>query len=494
MLWNAPPAAMPRRSDPPSSPSAKDTAPATGLASTPGDYGFAEGDPFGRYLVLDRLGGGGMGVVHSAYDPKLDRRVALKLLRPDMCGSRDAQARLLREGQTLARLAHPNVVTVHDVGEFEGRVFVDMEFVKGSTLSQWLELKPRSWRAIVDVFLQAGRGLAAAHAVGIVHRDFKPDNVLVGDDGRVRVADFGIALLARSEPEEQVGAPAPALPRGKTDDPVVASAAGRTTSGVVVGTPLYMAPEQLRGRSADARSDQWSFCVALAEALYARHPFASGSQEALRSGEEVSPSLPRSSTVPGWIRPILVRGLATPAEARFSSMDALLGELSYDPRAGGLRTLGAALLVVALAGGAFGYARLRHQRSLLCASGSEPLAGAWDDDRRQAASRAFAAVDKPFAGAAWAGASAALDEYARDWARTYSDNCEATHVRGEQSAELLDLRTACLTERRDALAALADVFTRADVPIVTNALAASHSLPPLAACRDVKALRRVLPV
>ena len=226
-----------------------ETTPATGLASTPGDYGFAVGDPIGRYVVLERLGGGGMGVVYSAYDPKLDRRVALKLLRPDVSGNGDAQKRLLREGQTLARLAHPNVVNVHDLGEFEGRVFVNMEFVKGSTLTEWLHARARSWREIVDVFVQAGRGLAAAHAVGIVHRDFKPDNVLVGDDGRVRVADFGIALLARSDVTLPARMPAPEdVPDSKTDDPVVTDP--ERGASVVQGTLPYMAPEQIVGRAA----------------------------------------------------------------------------------------------------------------------------------------------------------------------------------------------------------------------------------------------------
>ena len=177
-----------------------DTAPATGLASTPGDYGFAPGERMGRHVVMERLGGGGMGVVYSAYDPKLDRRVALKLLRPDATGSAEAQRQLLREAQTLARLAHPNVVNVHDVGEHEGRVFVEMELVAGATLAEWLGAEAREWRQILDVFVQAGRGLAAAHAVGIVHRDFKPDNVLVGRDGSVRVTDFGLARAQRRSP------------------------------------------------------------------------------------------------------------------------------------------------------------------------------------------------------------------------------------------------------------------------------------------------------
>ena len=463
-----------------------ETTPATGLASTPGDYGFAVGDPIGRYVVLERLGGGGMGVVYSAYDPKLDRRVALKLLRPDVSGNGDAQKRLLREGQTLARLAHPNVVNVHDLGEFEGRVFVDMEFVKGSTLTEWLHARARSWREIVDVFVQAGRGLAAAHAVGIVHRDFKPDNVLVGDDGRVRVADFGIALLARSDVTLPARMPAPEdVPDSKTDDPVVTDP--ERGASVVQGTLPYMAPEQIYGRAADARSDQWSFCVSLAEALLGEHPYAAVPL-ANRFGPG-APGLSRSPRIPSWLRPLLVRGLRTDPDGRFPSMEALLGALSRDPRAGWVRLAGAVAMFVFVGGAALGYVRLKHQRSLVCMNGEERLAGVWDDARREQVSRAFMAVQKPFAGIAWQGARAVLDDYAREWARVYQDSCEATHVRGEQSANLLDLRMACLNDRRKDLGAVADVFAHADVPVVTNALAAAQALPSLAYCSDASALR-----
>jgi serine/threonine protein kinase len=203
--------------------------------------------------VLDRIGAGGMGVVYAAYDPELDRRVALKLLRPDRFGSDADRLRLLREAQALARLADPHVVSVYDTGTFGDRVFVAVELVEGETLRQWLgglRAAPRSWREVLARFLPAGRGLAAAHAAGLVHRDFKPENVLLGRDGRVRVADFG---LAEAAPE----------PGGKL-------AALPAEWGLVLGTPAYMAPEQLRGIAVDARSDQFSFCVALFEALYGR--------------------------------------------------------------------------------------------------------------------------------------------------------------------------------------------------------------------------------
>ncbi len=183
------------------------TVPLDGVGPRPGPSAEAlgRGVAVGRYVVLDRIGAGGMGVVYAAYDPELDRRVALKLLRPDRFGGDAGRLRLLREAQALARLTHPNVVAVYDVGTFGDRVFVAMELVEGETLRQWLRAEPRSprpWREVLERFLPAGRGLAAAHAAGLVHRDFKPENVLLGRDGRARVVDFGLAKALADAAEE----------------------------------------------------------------------------------------------------------------------------------------------------------------------------------------------------------------------------------------------------------------------------------------------------
>ncbi|MEZ4428041.1 MAG: serine/threonine-protein kinase [Nannocystaceae bacterium] len=230
----------------------------------------------GRFAVLRRLGAGGMGVVYEARDAQLDRRVALKLLqRLDDPGG-EGTARLLREAQALARLSHPNVVQVHDVGEHEGRVFLTMEFVAGPTLRAWQAAARRGWRAIVDMYIQAGEGLAAAHDAGLVHRDFKPENVLVAADGRPRVLDFGLASLA--------GAASSAAP---ADAPITARVADRfTRTGARLGTPGYAAPE-LRGGDVTPRADQYSFCVSLYEALHVA-PRARPGSETCRC--------PRSST------------------------------------------------------------------------------------------------------------------------------------------------------------------------------------------------------
>src|SRR5437763_1115036 len=216
-----------------------------GEVPRPGSPGAAEGldrgATVGRYVVLDRIGAGGMGVVYAAYDPELDRRVAIKLLRPDRFSSEAGRLRLLREAQALARLTHPNVVAVYDAGTFGDRVFVAMELVEGETLRQWLGEGPRSWREVLDRFLPAGRGLAAAHAAGLVHRDFKPENVLLGRDGRVRVMDFG---LARVEEHAQESTALPMMVRALTEESVPRPLGPLTQEGRVLGTPNYMSPEQ----------------------------------------------------------------------------------------------------------------------------------------------------------------------------------------------------------------------------------------------------------
>jgi len=212
--------------------------------------GAAEGAVrIGRFQVLEVLGRGSMGVVYAAFDEALDRRVALKVIRRDT-GRREAvRPRMLREAQGLARLSHPNVVQVYEVGEIAGQLFIAMEFLQGRTLLEWLAERPRDWQAIVDVFAQAGRGLAAAHAAKLVHRDFKPENAIVADDARVRVVDFGLVRGDR-EPDDDAQPPGPSRSL---------SGLRITQSGAVIGTPAYMSPEQHLRRSVDARSDQFSF-------------------------------------------------------------------------------------------------------------------------------------------------------------------------------------------------------------------------------------------
>jgi WD40 repeat protein/predicted Ser/Thr protein kinase len=281
----------------------------------------------GRFTIVRELGAGGMGVVYVAYDEQLDRRVAVKLLR-GASSSSDASRRLEREAQAMARLSNPHVVTVHEVGTFEGQVFVAMEFVDGQDLRGWLKSEPRTWRMIIDVFRQAGEGLAAAHDGGIVHRDFKPDNVLVGKDGRVRVADFGLAHAfdAPADPGESE------LTTSQSSSRLSVSL---TRTGAIMGTPAYMPPEQYAGRRTDARSDQFSFCVALWEGLYGRRPFKGNNIAALSlsiSEGRIDPPA-ADSDVPAWIAAILMRGLSPKADDRWPSMRELLDAIGRDPSA-----------------------------------------------------------------------------------------------------------------------------------------------------------------
>jgi eukaryotic-like serine/threonine-protein kinase len=277
------------------------------------------GDRVGRYLILGAIGAGGMGVVFSAYDPQLDRKVAIKLLRSGSpIGATEARARLRREAQAIAQLNHPNVVGVYDVGTTEaGDVYVAMEFVDGDTLTAWLPRWNRSWRDIVDIFVQAGRGLAAAHEVGLLHRDFKPDNVLVGTDGRPRVGDFGLARSLITPEEHAVSAP--------RQTPV---SSALTATGTVLGTPRYMPPEQLGGGAIDARSDQFAFCVALYEALFGCHPLRGETAVAMcEHGVRAEPPMEGHKVSAGVIRAVM-RGLEREPAKRFPSMSALLSELT----------------------------------------------------------------------------------------------------------------------------------------------------------------------
>jgi len=287
----------------------------------------------GRYQLGQRLGEGGMGVVYAAYDPELDRQVAIKLLHPDPdTDAAEHRARLLREAQAMARLNHPNVVAVYDVGTVGAQVFVAVELIQGSTLRRWLDERPRTLDEILRVFLDAGRGLAAAHDQGLVHRDFKPDNVLVGTDGRARVTDFGLARRADG------GLPSDA-------------AVGHPHTLALAGTPAYMAPEQFRGEPTDARTDQFAFGVALYEAVLGVRPFAGDALGVLARNVVEGKLRPPTAPAPRWLRQLLGKTLARRREDRLPSMHAVLDELARDRgrplRLGGL-SFGALLGVVGL--------------------------------------------------------------------------------------------------------------------------------------------------
>ncbi len=464
---------------------------------------LARGATVGRYVILNLVGRGGMGEVYAAYDPQLDRRVALKLLHQTAgkgSSVRIARERLLREAKAIARLSHPNVVVVHDAGAIEDpvqgeRVFLAMEFIEGGTLASWLAAAPRSWREIREVLVAAGEGLAAAHAAGMVHRDFKPQNVMVGDDGGVRVMDFGLASDASAD---ESGAAAlldlmdpSANPGGQT--------IALTGTGILLGTPLYMAPEQFLAKTTDARTDQFSFCVTLYEALYGERPFPSDTfavlVDAVSAGRVRDP-VPKTR-VPSFLRKLLLRGLAVDPAARHESMAELLSALGEDPlRRRRTVMIGAVVGMLAVAG-AFGVQRAATRGQRVCGGASDKLAGVWELEesgpRRSAVHRAFLGTARTFADETWGRVSALLDDYARRWGQMYTDTCEATHVRGDQSAEVMDLRMSCLETPRNAVRALVDVLSHADPAVLVQAVSAAHALPPLERCADVPALRAVVP-
>lgn len=274
----------------------------------------------GRYAIMDRAGAGAMGVVYAAYDPSLDRRVALKVLRSAANRGR-ARDRVRREAIAMARLNHPNVASIYEVGEADGRLFIAMEYVDGPTLKAWLA-DTHDWRAILDTFIAVGRGLAAAHAQGLAHRDFKPANVLVGDDGRPRVIDFGLARAVDAEAPE-------AAPSPLTSGELQRLSSDLTRTGRVGGTPAYMAPELMAGDEPTAASDQFAFCVALFEALYGHPPYPRDSLPMLRlamqRGEIQEPDGERA---PPEVLVALRRGLDADPAARWPTLAALVDALN----------------------------------------------------------------------------------------------------------------------------------------------------------------------
>ena len=310
------------------------------------------GSKIGRFVVVGELGSGGMGVVYTGHDPELDRRVALKVMRA-AAATEEERLRMQREGQAMARVTHPNVITVYEVGTQGNLVFLAEELLDAGTLGSWLEA-PRAQSDLVAKFVAAGRGLAAAHAAGLVHRDFKPDNVLLGKDGRVRVADFGLARAIGPGDEDLPAATRANMARAQLDlsrNPMDAL----TRTGAVMGTPMFMAPEQHNGDRADARSDQFAFCVALYHALYGEWPYAGKTSVALADAVIAGRMEKPPKAIAAWLRNIIVRGLATRPADRYPSMTALLAELERPAANHGRKlvfgAIGLGLVGVAVVGG-----------------------------------------------------------------------------------------------------------------------------------------------
>ena len=458
------------------------------------------GSKVGRYVILDRVGQGGMGVVYSAFDPELNRRIALKILHGVKHGatghSGPPRQRLLREAQAIAQVSHPNVISVFDVGTVGDSVFVAMEFVAGSTLTQW-QARETDLAKIVAVYAAAGRGLAAAHAAGIVHRDFKPDNVLISPDGRAHVLDFGLARAAPSASAAGVAVPeygdADSAPIDLERSDILDSPL--TLEGAVVGTPRFMAPEQHAGVAADARSDQFSFCVALYQAVYRQDPFLGATLERLalakQRGQICHPGL--DARVPAHIEMVIMRGLSPQPSERWDDMVALVTALTFDAaasRRGRLLALGTIGLVAAAATAGVLLAPTdtpnANELGSQCSSAGR-LADVWDDTRRAELRAAFGAVAVPYAEQATGQAIEALDDYAMQWLASYDDAC-VRHDRHEQSTGLFDRRMQCLAQRRQGFAAVVEVFASGDAEVVQRAGQATSGLAPLEPCDSAEYL------
>lgn len=511
---------------------------------------FQKLDPvrIGRFTLLEPLGAGAMGEIYAAYDEQLDRKVALKLVRGSFETTAKADHRLLREAQTLAQVSHPNVVQIYEAGTYNGRLFIAMELIRGKSLSTWLRDStqvPRAvrQREILRHFIAAGRGLEAAHKAGVAHRDFKPDNVLVGDDGRVRVVDFGLAralgdatdsarttTVARTAPaaripdellpdtadgaaiagEEPSAGSAAGGQRGPIDSlamggstidlapagsavhetetgvpPRLKAAVQLTETGAVVGTPSFMAPEQMRGALADRRSDQFSFCVSLYHALYDTFPFSGKSMRELRDSIATDKvAFTPGIQVPAFVRRAIARGLSVEPAQRFPDMGALLAALQ--PRRRRRRVWIAATATALVAAAAIAWTA--GVTANPCAAAGADLDAAWSPARQTAIQAAFSRSELSFAATAWAGLRPRADAYVTTLRDGAVAACKATHVARTQSAELLDRRMACLERGRRRLDALGAELETATRDAIEHAVEGADGLPDIAGCNDAEAL------
>jgi eukaryotic-like serine/threonine-protein kinase len=441
------------------------------------DVVLEEGSLVGRYVVIERVGAGAMGLVVRAYDPKLKREVALKLIRRGRGGS-EARARLLREAQALARLAHPNVVAVYDAEDTRHGVAIAMEYAPGGTLRDWLAARPRSWREVLPVVLSAAAGIAAAHRAGLVHRDIKPDNILVAGDGRVRVTDFG---LARGEP-----AVTSRDPFGMTLDGDEAL----TLEGSIMGTPGYMAPEQHARAPTDARSDQYALCIVLWEAIHGTRPFSGRDLDELGAAKRAGP--PRAAptrAIPGWLHATLVKGLSADPEQRWPSIEALQEALtSGASRQRRNRSVLALAGVLTFASTAVLWSQLDHRAHLAaCADAARSIhVDVWDDGARDALRRGLLSTRASHAVTTHDKVVTMIDAYASKWQSLRGETCVA-EVEGRLETEIAHRSAQCFEEHGDGLRALIDVLaesSESDGDVVRRAVIAVARLPRIEECAD----------
>lgn len=446
-------------------------------------FGEAPRVRFGRYVILDRIAGGGMGVVYRAEDPELHRKVALKVLHPRQSGDARSRQRMLAEARALARLDHPNIVQIHDVIAVDDQVVLVMELVTGVTLASWERDAPRSWREIVRVYAQAGDGLVAAHGLDIIHRDFKPANVVIRDDGRIRVLDFGLARVAEAGPEA-----ASAL--GSPDLPDAGGADGLTATGEIVGTLGYTSPEQLAGQPATPASDQFSFCVALHRAVEGVPPFQGGDVasrlHSIRAGVIARAADVRR--VPAWLRAVITRGLASDPESRFPSVAALLTELRRPHGWRRWRVPVAVTTVAAAFAATLAYRPSPATPGVACDGGVHEIGAVWGPAPRARLAKTLAAIDSPYLHSVRGRILDQLDAYRDRWTAIHLDAC-IRYQRGVQSAALLDRGMACLTRRLSDLGAAVEVLGHTERTTAVNVPDVAARLPALDDCADADRLQ-----
>ncbi|MBK7537937.1 MAG: protein kinase [Myxococcales bacterium] len=439
----------------------------------------------GRYHLLEMVGKGGMGVVWGAWDPQLERRVAIKVMQPTVSATRE---RMLIEGQALAKLSHPNVVPIYDVGVIDDRVYLVMEWVRGESLREYARA-PRHWRDLVAVYRQAGEGLLAAHDAGLIHRDFKPDNAIRGEDGRVRVLDFG---LARGEVRSDAAAPG--------DGAVEPSPAGAPLT-VGAGTPRYMAPEQVTGEMLTAAADQYAFCVSLREALTQRSPevgrFVARTRELtrrLRSGARPAASTrpaPAAAPLPRYLASALERGSSALVAARYPSLRELLDALERDPvRRWRWRGLGAAAVATAAAAFALGRSGAASAPDP-CTGGEAELVAVWSPQRVATIQHHLETMGG-YGREQAPGVLRDLGQAARGWTESYQQACSA-HQRAELTSELYQRRLGCLVRTKVALGTAIEVLGQTRRDGLDNALLAARSLPDATLCAQEDATQLAPP-
>ncbi|MEM6992246.1 MAG: tetratricopeptide repeat protein [Myxococcota bacterium] len=447
------------------------------------------GDVIGRYRVERRLGVGGMGIVYLCTDPELDRPVAVKVLLSSIAGRATHRRRLIREARSLAALTHPHVVPVFDAGEHECEVFLAMEFVPGTTLREWLKAEARPRGAILEKFRQAAEGLAAAHDVGLVHCDFKPDNVMLTADGRALVTDFGLARAVRAGITRANGSLGSRLSQSSATPNDGGSHAGLG----LVGTPAYMAPEQIQGDDVDPRADQFALCVALWEALAGQRPFVGRTMEELllriSTGERTPP--PPTARVPARLVSVLDRGLSVERAERWPDMRTLSRALTAAGAGPGRRARFGAFAAVT---GVFAIGMLATEESASpCAEVGQQLAGAWDPTIRAELAATLLAIESPHAETTWRRAEARLEAYAQAWLTGYRDACAGTDVAGPNPEAIRDRRLACLGRARSELVAVTGALADVDERTLANADAVLEPLSSLARCTQASVLEGGLP-